>query len=248
MTHSVFHHPRQRGSLLITTMAFMVFIMILVSSLFNHLLTTEIEAVEKSLAQVRVHWAMVGMMDYALSRSRKEGQLASADFLDDSEKIVKINDFMDELDGNADNNNDTKNFIYEEYTVNGDGLGDPGQQFIFAVKGTATPGTGNVNDGIGDTGRLDVAMTLEDPRDADGNLLARTTISPEVRQLRNHIPSMVFELCMRPEPGEIPAPDIGDPTSACRNSRLEKIDTPEESGTGSPGESWILGYRREMPP
>ncbi|MEO5326644.1 MAG: hypothetical protein H7829_00190 [Magnetococcus sp. THC-1_WYH] len=238
MTHSVFHHPQQRGSLLITTMAFMVFIMILVSSLFSHLLTTEIEAVEDNLTQVRVYWAMVGMMDYALSRSRKEGLLTPTDFLADSAKVVKINDFMDELDGHDEINNGTKDFIYDEYTVNEDRLGDPDQQYIFAVKGAATLGTDNDTD---DTGRLKVTMTLEIP-------LTPTTISPGVQQIRNHIPAMVFELCMRPEPGEIPSPDIGDPTSECRDSLLEEIAYPGESEPEHHGESWILEYRREMLP
>ncbi|MBF0131988.1 MAG: hypothetical protein HQL75_05315 [Magnetococcales bacterium] len=241
MTHSVFHHPQQRGSLLITTMAFMVFIMILVSSLFSHLLTTEIEAVEDNLTQIRVHWAMVGMMNYTLSRFMKEGQLAPADFLADSDKIVKLNDFMDELNGFTDN---TADFTYNEYTVND-------THYTFAVKGAITLGNGNTNDGIDDTGRLDITMTLEDPRDEGGNLLAPTTISPGVRQIRNHIPSMVFELCMRPEPGEpleVGDDDDNNLTSTCRDSFLKLSTSPDTPGTGSPGESWILEYRREMLP
>lgn len=61
---------RQRGVAMITIMVVMVITMLIASTLVNHLAVQEAHAIEQHLAEVRAHWAMVGHVNYVLSRAR----------------------------------------------------------------------------------------------------------------------------------------------------------------------------------
>lgn len=63
------HHP-ENGNAILIVLVTMTLIMFLVSSLVDHLATTEAEAISEHLAKIRIYWAMRGRLDYALSRSK----------------------------------------------------------------------------------------------------------------------------------------------------------------------------------
>lgn len=67
---------RQRGSVLVTVMVFMALLMLFATIMINHLLMSEADDVEALLADTRAHWAMVGQMNYMLSRASKQGLCA----------------------------------------------------------------------------------------------------------------------------------------------------------------------------
>ena len=50
-----------------------MFVMLIASTVVNNLIVAESEAVEESLAKIRVYWAARGHIDYALSRIRVTG-------------------------------------------------------------------------------------------------------------------------------------------------------------------------------
>ena len=99
------YRGRSRGSVVLTVTAVGLFAMLLASGLVNHYAVTEARAVEESLAKVRVYWAAMGHVNYALSRAWREGfcddscLLDIADTIDDTFRVVKIGTFLGELDG-----------------------------------------------------------------------------------------------------------------------------------------------------
>lgn len=68
---------RQSGAALVTVMVFMAFLMLFGGAFVNHALTSEGMAVERSLADLRAHWAMTGQLNYMLSRAAFQGLCAS---------------------------------------------------------------------------------------------------------------------------------------------------------------------------
>lgn len=66
-------YQRQRGSAMIAVMVAMMLLMLLGSTLVNHFAVVEAQAVEENLAEVRSYWAMMGHMNYMLSRARSQG-------------------------------------------------------------------------------------------------------------------------------------------------------------------------------
>lgn len=60
---------RQRGMVLVTVMMVMMASMLLGSALINHFAVQEAQAIEQNLAHVRATWAMMGHVNYALSRA-----------------------------------------------------------------------------------------------------------------------------------------------------------------------------------
>jgi hypothetical protein len=107
---------KQQGSILVTIMVVMVLVMGLASALIEHFAVTEARAIEESLAKIRVHWGMSGMVDYALSRARATGTAIYATDGTDADglltKISQINDFFDELNGDTADNDNLHRFTY----------------------------------------------------------------------------------------------------------------------------------------
>ena len=66
--------PRQQdnGNILIVVSFVGLFAMALSGGLITHFAVSEARGVADSLAKLRVYWAMVGHVDYALSRMRRE--------------------------------------------------------------------------------------------------------------------------------------------------------------------------------
>ena len=62
----------EKGNILIVVSFVGLFTMALSGGLINHYAVSEARGVADSLAKVRVYWAMVGHVDYALSRMRQE--------------------------------------------------------------------------------------------------------------------------------------------------------------------------------
>ena len=63
---------RQRGNILIVVSFVGLFSMAISGGLISHYAVSEARGIADSLAKVRVYWAMVGHVDYALSRIRQE--------------------------------------------------------------------------------------------------------------------------------------------------------------------------------
>lgn len=59
----------QRGNVMIMVMMAIITIMLLVSTLINHYVVTEAQAIDESLAKIRIYWAMMGHWNYVASRS-----------------------------------------------------------------------------------------------------------------------------------------------------------------------------------
>jgi len=66
----------QRGSVLVAVMVFMALLTLFATTLVNHLMMSEADEVESLLAETRAHWAMVGHLNYMLSRAAKQGLCA----------------------------------------------------------------------------------------------------------------------------------------------------------------------------
>jgi hypothetical protein len=105
---------KELGSILVSVMVIMVLSMSLVAALIEHFAVTEAQAVEDSLAKIRVHWGMSGMVDYALSRARENTtpQIPTDD-IPITGKFKILNDFFDELTPDGFNR-----FSYNEYGAN----------------------------------------------------------------------------------------------------------------------------------
>lgn len=118
-------------------MVIMSVTMLMAVTLGNHYLAVEGEAIEEHLARLRVRWAMVGMVDYALSRARAAGSLTA----DDTGKLPILQSYFDELDG----------------VVNYDALSS---EYQFTLAGATALASGNPGDGTNDTGRIALTVAL----------------------------------------------------------------------------------------
>lgn len=65
---------RQRGVVLVAIMAVLFVTLMIASSLINHFVVKESEAIERNLVGVQAYWAQVGQLDYTLSRAMHDGQ------------------------------------------------------------------------------------------------------------------------------------------------------------------------------
>ena len=71
-------HP-QRGAVLLVVMLLMVVLMLIAAGLSNYFLTSEDQAVENLLIDVRTYWAQMGHVYYVLSRTGGQGVCGSLD-------------------------------------------------------------------------------------------------------------------------------------------------------------------------
>lgn len=101
---------RQRGSVLITIMVVMMVTMLLASTLINHFAVQEARAIEQQLADIRAYWAMMGHVNYALSRaSNNHNSLCGGvTCADDAARATAFNSLFTEL-GSA------RRWTYSEY-------------------------------------------------------------------------------------------------------------------------------------
>ncbi len=68
----------QRGSVLVTVMVFMALLLLFAGTFVRHVLVSEEEEVDRLLADTRVYWAMMGHMNYMLSRAGYGGVCGSS--------------------------------------------------------------------------------------------------------------------------------------------------------------------------
>ena len=61
---------KQRGSIMLAVFFLMILLALLASSLVNHFVTNEADAIAKSLVRVRAYWAMAGHANFVASRTR----------------------------------------------------------------------------------------------------------------------------------------------------------------------------------
>jgi len=90
-----------RGSALITVTVIGLFVMLLASGLVNHFAVSEAKAVAESLARVRVYWAAMGHVNYALSRTHRIGLCGGSCANDDTSRADTLRSFLEELYNNA---------------------------------------------------------------------------------------------------------------------------------------------------
>lgn len=93
-------YQRQHGSALIAVMVAMMLLMLLGSTLVNHFAVTEAQAVEDNLAEIRSYWAMMGHMNYMLSRASARGLCNATDYQVDSDPNALITNANAYCDGN----------------------------------------------------------------------------------------------------------------------------------------------------
>lgn len=70
--------PRERGTVLVGVMVFMTLLMIFGGVFVQHVQTGEADEVERLLAETRAYWAMMGHLNYALSRAAAGGLCAAS--------------------------------------------------------------------------------------------------------------------------------------------------------------------------
>lgn len=70
---SIRRKENQSGAVLVVVMVVTVIVMLVASTVVNHYYTNEALEVEQSLADVRVYWASMGHLNYALSRAATDG-------------------------------------------------------------------------------------------------------------------------------------------------------------------------------
>ena len=94
--------PRQQdnGNILIVVSFVGLFAMALSGGLITHFAVSEARGVADSLAKLRVYWAMVGHVDYALSRMRRENPTGAGWTNDLGENNIQgvLLGYLDELD------------------------------------------------------------------------------------------------------------------------------------------------------
>ena len=91
---------RDRGNVLIVVSFVGLFAMALSGGLISHYAVSEARGIADSQAKLRVYWAMVGHIDYALSRMRQEHQAGAgwpSDLGEDGIQGVLLG-YLDELD------------------------------------------------------------------------------------------------------------------------------------------------------
>jgi hypothetical protein len=67
------HSNAQRGNIMLAVMVVSAILMAIGATLYNSYIVSESEAVEKSLADIRAYWAMVGTVNYTLGRVGGQG-------------------------------------------------------------------------------------------------------------------------------------------------------------------------------
>ncbi|MBF0195746.1 MAG: hypothetical protein HQL71_14390 [Magnetococcales bacterium] len=193
----------QQGSILVTIMVVMVLVMGLASALIEHFAVTEARAVEDSLAKIRVHWGMSGMVDYALSRAKATGDSISTTDGDDNDtdvtdsKISQINNFFDELDADTGDDDRIYRFIYDtnymldftgKTSINTSNTGNDGRLFftisLDTIPTPSAPSISNLNSRINDltvdfciasTGAiLSTSCTVLATNEGDSNIISYT--------------------------------------------------------------------------
>jgi len=103
----------QRGAILITIMVVMMVTMLMASTLINHFAVQEAGAIEQQLADIRANWAMMGHVNYALSRaSQKDPDLcvAATCINKDASRTDAFTALFRELGAFG-----SRNWIYSEY-------------------------------------------------------------------------------------------------------------------------------------
>ena len=73
INHKFADREKEQGNIIITIMIVMFLSMLAASGLISHNAVTEARAIEQSLVKVRAYWAMMGHVNYILSRARTKG-------------------------------------------------------------------------------------------------------------------------------------------------------------------------------
>lgn len=95
---------KQRGNILISIMVIMFTSLLIVGTLIDEYIVTEAQTQDEELARLRIHWAIMGQVDYFFSQARREWVNCGAD--DNCKTAVAttfFNDFNRKYDSNCAN-------------------------------------------------------------------------------------------------------------------------------------------------
>ncbi|GAB0058902.1 hypothetical protein SIID45300_03261 [Candidatus Magnetaquicoccaceae bacterium FCR-1] len=139
----------EHGSILVLTSVVVMTSMMVTGYLIEHFWLAEAHQVERSLAQLQLHWARVGIADYLMSRSRQEASMPASD----AEKSILLGNYAAEL---VDPGQTEVKFVYPEI----------GSDYTFGIKAQivdvtdVADGLMRVDVGVFSVGNLEILRNL----------------------------------------------------------------------------------------
>ncbi len=198
---------RQRGTILIAVSFVGMFAMLLSGGLISHFAVSEARAVANSLAKVRVYWAMVGHMDYALSRMRQQNPTAPPFTSDVDLAGIQgiLLTYFDELDFGSDcrgssvpsaTNSKCSKWVYDEVS----------SEYVFHFKWTIfDPAGGTAADGA-----LGVRLDYVIEGATNTTVGAPTSSIESINNLSERLRDLEYEVCF--------VAPVGPPIGGCVGS------------------------------
>ncbi len=155
-----------QGNVVLLLLVVSFVVLLIASTVANQYVTIENDAIERHISEVRGHWAMVGTLDFILSRLRQEGRTPLAD-TDNNAKLTALTNARTEINGIA------GLWLYDTVAT---GTND----YTYSVN--TVIGNPSI---IGD-GRIGITLSLNN---IDAQLV------PVLVGLANRMGSLVIELC-----------------------------------------------------
>ena len=231
---------RDRGTILIAVSFVGIFAMALSSALISHFAVSEARGVADSLAKLRVYWAMVGHVDYALSRMRQDNKAAAGWLSDLGETGIQgvLLGYLDELDDGANcrgttvastTNSKCSSWPYVEVS----------SDYVFHFKWTVYDPFNSVPvEGTSTDGRLGIRIDYVLEGAADNAVNTPTSSVPSLDKLSVRLRDLEYEVCFV-QPSGPPigncstfTTDLGDASGA---SRIDGVRRCQYGDGGSPG-------------
>ena len=238
---------RDRGNVLIVVSFVGLFAMALSGGLISHYAVSEARSIADSQAKLRVYWAMVGHIDYALSRMRQEHQTGAgwpSDLGEDGIQGVLLS-YLDELDYGPNRNcrgttvTSTENSRCSVWLYHGSDGEEHASDHVFHFKWTIfdpannDPPEGNTTDGR-ITIRIDYVFEgPQGPNDPAAN--QPTSAIKSLNKLSQRTLDLEFVVCFVKAVG----PPIGSCTALDPDisgaSRVVRVRRCKFDNDGSPG-------------
>ena len=227
---------KDKGNILIVVSFVGLFTMALSGGLINHYAVSEARGVADSLAKLRVYWAMMGHIDYALSRMRQEHPTGAGWTSDVGENNIQgvLLSYLDELDYGPNRNchgtivKSTANsrcsvWLYDEIS----------NDYTFHFKWTVSPtisSEGNPTDG-----RLAIRIEYVLEGEANNAATSLTSSVPSLVNLNKRVLDLEYTVCFV----ESDFPIIGNCTAVDPDvsgaSRVIRVRRCKFNDGGSPG-------------